>query len=122
MTCPAIVMKVNTIMFPHWRSPRHAAELSPLNLRQRTQCRLPRLFASALRCPGLHLLIGRSFSVEALSTAVRPTLCCILTYGRTKSPSLLRKLSEYEYYDVNIVRVDLGDEHSLILGDIERGC
>jgi hypothetical protein len=43
-----------------------------------------------------------------------------MSNGRTKDPSLLRKLSEYEYYDVNIVRVDLGDEHSSILGDIEE--
>jgi hypothetical protein len=32
---------------------------------------------------------------------------------------LARKLSEYEYYDVNILRVYLWDEHSSILGDIE---
>jgi hypothetical protein len=29
------------------------------------------------------------------------------------------KILEYEYYDVNIVRVNLGDERISILGDIE---
>jgi hypothetical protein len=43
-----------------------------------------------------------------------------MTYDKTKDLSLLRKLSEYAYYGVNIARIDLGDEHSLILGDIEE--
>jgi hypothetical protein len=33
---------------------------------------------------------------------------------------LAGKLIEYEYYDVNIVTAYLGDEHSSILGDIEK--
>jgi hypothetical protein len=43
-----------------------------------------------------------------------------VTYGRTKYPSLLRKLSDDDYYDVNILIVELGDKHSSILGDIEE--